>query len=640
MEIAVVFLPLAAAILAGGLVRSPVAAMVITCGAVTLAAVLSLPLLAQAIAGRAETVTLFEWMPAHSTSITWALRIDTLSAVMISVVTSVSAAVHIYAVGYMSHDHHRARFFAYLSLFTFAMLALVTADNLVQMFFGWEGVGLASYLLIGFWFHKDSANSASIKAFLVNRVGDIGFALGIFAAIAWFGSASFDQLFADPQALATQRVPFLGADIHALSVVCFLLFIGAMGKSAQIGLHTWLPDAMEGPTPVSALIHAATMVTAGVFMLARLSPLLEHTPELRTVIVLVGVATCFIAATIGMTQFDIKRVVAYSTMSQLGYMVFAAGLGAYPVAIFHLMTHAFFKALLFLGAGSVIHALSDEQDMRNMGGLAKTIPITYTVMWIGTLALAGIGIPGLIGFAGFYSKDLILEVAGTHHTWVGTIAFIIGLIVALLTALYSTRLMMLTFHGPARADEAILARAHESPPIMLAPLIFLAVGSVLVGVIAVSAFAGDDRTAFWGASIALNETIGNAHHAPLWMKIAPVAMGLIGILAGWLVYGRAPNLAANIATRTRVIYQLFFRKWYFDEIYEHMFVRPAWSIGQIFWQTGDRTIIDGAGPHGLAALTKWGAARLVKIQTGYIYHYAFAMLIGLVLLLFVLWGGW
>jgi len=495
MEIAAVFLPLLGAFIAGffGRLIGDRGAQIVTTTLVCTAAVLSVILFIEIGFGEKPvdpTVVLFTWIASGDFVVDWALRVDTLTAVMLVVVNGVSAMVHVYSIGYMSHDPSKARFMAYLSLFTFMMLMLVTADNLLQMFFGWEGVGLASYLLINFWYERKSANDASMKAFLVNRVGDFGFALGIMAIFVIFGTVEFDGIFAAAPAMKDATFNFLGWEVHALTTACLLLFIGAMGKSAQLGLHTWLPDAMEGPTPVSALIHAATMVTAGVFMLARMSPVFEYAPDALAVVTVLGALTAIVAATIGMTQFDIKRVIAYSTMSQLGYMFFAIGVGAYPAAVFHLMTHAFFKALLFLGAGSVIHAMSDEQDMRNMGGIWRMIPVTYTMMWIGNLALAGIGIYGVFGFAGFYSKDIILEAAYGDHTWYGMLAFWLGILAAFMTAFYSWRLLFLTFHGQPRANERVMAHVHESPLVMTIPLGILAVGAVLSGIVAYPWFVG------------------------------------------------------------------------------------------------------------------------------------------------------
>jgi NADH-quinone oxidoreductase subunit L len=529
----------------------------------------------------------------------------------------------------MSHDKSIPRFMAYLSLFTFFMLMLVTADNFVQMFFGWEGVGLASYLLIGFWYEKPSANAAAIKAFLVNRVGDVGFALGIAGAFLLLGTVSFDQAFEAVPNFQDYTVNFLGIEGHALTIICLLLFIGAMGKSAQLGLHTWLPDAMEGPTPVSALIHAATMVTAGVFMLCRLSPIFEYAPDALTVVTIVGACTAFFAATVGTCQNDIKRVIAYSTCSQLGYMFFAIGVSAYSAAMFHLMTHAFFKALLFLGAGSVIHAVANEQDMRKMGGLWRTIPWTYGLMWIGSLALAGIP-----PFAGFFSKDMVLETAYAAHTNAGTFAYWAGVIAAFLTAFYSWRLLLMTFHGKFRGDQQVFEHAHESPKVMLIPLMVLATGAVLSGYVAYEWFVGDGREEFWALSIlTLGDVIEEAHHVPAWVKYLPLVAGLSGIGLAYVAYMVAPGIPAVFTAKARPLYLFFLNKWYFDELYDRIFVRPAMYLGRGLWQTGDVLLIDGLGPNGLASAAKNLAARVSRLQSGFVYHYAFAMLIGVVFLI-------
>jgi NADH-quinone oxidoreductase subunit L len=634
----IVFLPLLAAFVAGFFGRwiGFRGAQIVTCGALLIAAALSIFVFIKVgFGGQQGVVQLSSWIFSGKFEINWALRYDTLTAVMLIVVTGVSSMVHVYSVGYMHEDPHKPRFMAYLSLFTFFMLTLVTADNFVQMFFGWEGVGLASYLLIGFWFDKPSANAAAIKAFLVNRVGDFGFALGIMAVFVIFGAVGFDEVFAATPGKAGMTFTFLGMEVNALTTACLLLFVGAMGKSAQLFLHTWLPDAMEGPTPVSALIHAATMVTAGVFMVCRLSPMFEYAPTALMVVTIVGGLTAFFAATVGLTQFDIKRVIAYSTCSQLGYMFFAAGVSAYQAAMFHLMTHAFFKALLFLGAGSVIHALHHEQDMRNMGGVWKKIPYTYTLMWIGSLALAGIGIPGVFGFAGFYSKDIILESAFAAHTGVGLFAFWLGIAAAFMTAFYSWRLLFLTFHGKFRGDHHTYDHAHESPLSMMVPLVVLAIGAVFAGIIGYDWFVGHDLEAFWRDSIKVlpeHPALHHAHDAPLWVKLAPLVVGVSGIALAWLFYIRQPDLPGKVATTFAPIYRFFYNKWYFDELYDFLFVRPAKRIGHALWKKGDGALIDGLGPDGLAEGTR-GIARFAgRLQSGYIYHYAFAMLIGVVVL--------
>ena len=574
---------------------------------------------------------LMEWMNVGDFSIVWSLRHDMLSAVMMIVITTVSAMVHIYSIGYMSHDNSKPRFMSYLSLFTFAMLMLVTSDNLIQLFFGWEGVGLASYLLIGFWYHKPSAHTAAMKAFIVNRVGDFGFILGIIATYSVFGSLYFDEIFSDVEGLHKLSIVMLGFRINVIELIAILFFIGAMGKSAQIGLHTWLPDAMEGPTPVSALIHAATMVTAGVFLVCRMSPLLEFAPFALNVITIVGAMTAIFAATIGLTQFDIKRVIAYSTCSQLGYMFFAAGVSAYPASMFHLTTHAFFKALLFLGAGSVIHAMSDEQDMRKMGGIWKKIPITYALMWVGSLALAGIPF-----FAGYYSKDLILEAAWAASSNSGYFAFWLGCLAAFLTAFYSWRVLLLTFHGDFNSSKEVLDHVHESPIVMLIPLFVLAFGAIFSGWYFYNDFVGYNWKEFWGDSILISEkhkAFKLAHYVPLWVKYLPIFLAILGILCAYLFYILNPNLPKILSKKFSPIYNLFYNKWYFDELYDYLFVKSFIKFGNFFWKKGDEGTIDRFGPNGISNLVKNISSKSIIIQSGYIYHYAFAMLIGLVVLI-------
>jgi NADH-quinone oxidoreductase subunit L len=631
---AIVFLPLLGAIAAGlfSLRQQNSAAIAVSVSGVVISFILSLFAFAHvAMGGNTEIVSVARWINSGTFEANWQLRFDTLTAVMLIVVTGVSSCVHIYSVGYMHHDKAIARFMAYLSLFTFAMLMLVTADNLVQLFFGWEGVGVASYLLIGFWYHKESAHTAAMKAFVVNRVGDFGFVLGILAIFTLTGSVSFDAIFADTASYQNAVITFSGISLPALEVVSILLFIGAMGKSAQLGLHTWLPDAMEGPTPVSALIHAATMVTAGVFLVCRMSPIIEYAPIALDVITIVGASTAIFAATVGMTQFDIKRVIAYSTCSQLGYMFFAAGVSAYPAAMFHLTTHAFFKALLFLGAGSVIHALSDEQDLRNMGGIWRKVPVTYAMMWVGSLALAGFPF-----FAGFYSKDMILEAAYGAHTGVGMIAFWLGCAAALLTAFYSWRLLILAFHGQPRASAEVMSHVHESPNVMTLPLIPLALGAIFAGWAGYELFVGHDMAAFWGGSIFIlpsHTAMEAAHHVPLWVKLLPIVLATSGVLGAYIAYVKMPHLPAKIASACGGFYDFLFNKWYFDELYDRIFVRPAVLFGGWLWRRGDKGTIDYFGPDGLSALVGRLSSRLVHIQTGYVYHYAFAMMIGVVVLL-------
>ncbi len=639
----VVLLPLIGSILAGILsiitpeekearAKYERTAYLISCSAMILSAVCAAFVFYDVVfAKNIRTVEWFTWIDSGAFEISWALKLDTLTAVMLLTVSSISAIIHVYSIGYMHHDNSVPRFFSYLSLFTFFMLMLVTADNLVQLYFGWEGVGLASYLLIGFWYDRPSANAAAIKAFLVNRVGDFGFALGIFAVFMLFQSVHLDTIFAAAPAKANATLNIFGADFHALTVICLLLFIGAMGKSAQLGLHTWLPDAMEGPTPVSALIHAATMVTAGVFMVARLSPLFEFSEVALATVTIVGASTAFFAATIGCVQNDIKRVIAYSTCSQLGYMFFACGVSAYSAGIFHLMTHAFFKALLFLGAGSVIHAMSDEQDMRKMGGIWRMVPVTYTVMWIGSLALAGVW-----PFAGFYSKDIVLEAAFAADTGVGYYAFWLGILAAFMTAFYSWRLLFMTFHGAPRADETVMAHVHESPKVMLIPLMLLATGACFAGYIGFEYFVGSKSSAFWVSSIFVSPThtaLEQAHHVPLWVKLSPLVVGAAGIALAVVMYLLVPDWPHKLATKFKKLYEFLLNKWYFDELYDAMFVRPAFYLGRGFWKTGDGTLIDGLGPDGIASTTRNLARRAGGLQSGYLYHYAFAMLIGVVVLI-------
>jgi NADH-quinone oxidoreductase subunit L len=633
MEVAAVILPLVGAVIAGlfGRFIGDRGAELVTCALMLLAAALSVVIFAEVALGGGERHTeLFSWIVSGSLEATWAVKIDTLSAVMLVVVNCISALIHIYSIGYMHHDRSIPRFFSFLSLFTFFMLMLVSADNFVQMFFGWEGVGLASYLLIGFWYDRPSANAAAIKAFIVNRIGDFGFALGIFGVFMLFDAVSFETVFAAVPEKSGTLLEFLGLQVDALTILCILLFIGAMGKSAQLFLHTWLPDAMEGPTPVSALIHAATMVTAGVFMVCRLSPMFEHAPDALTLVTVVGASTAFFAATVGLVQNDIKRVIAYSTCSQLGYMFFAAGVSAYGAAMFHLFTHAFFKALLFLGAGSVIHAMSGEQDMRKMGGLWRLIPWTYALMWIGSLALAGV-----FPFAGYFSKDIILESAWAAHSGVGTYAFVLGVLSAFMTAFYSWRLLFMTFHGPSRADHHTLEHAHESPWVMLAPLLPLAAGAAIAGWVGYDWFVGEAREGFWRESVLVlgHDIIEEAHHAPAWVVLAPTVMGLAGIALAYVMYMLLPGLPAALTSAFRPVHLLLLNKWYFDELYDFLFVRPALRLGRIFWQEGDVGVIDRFGPDGIAAASIRLARRASALQTGYVYHYAFAMLIGVVMLI-------
>lgn len=677
MELLAVFLPLLAFVVAFlfGKQIGDRGAQFVTCSALIVAALASISLFFDVAIGENNyTTELSRWVSSGDFNVSWALRIDSLSVVMMCVINIVSACVHVYSVGYMSHDPCKGRFMSYLSLFTFAMLMLVTADNLLQLFFGWEGVGLASYLLIGFWNHKNSANAAAVKAFVVNRIGDFGLALAMMAIFVVFGTLQFDAIFEAVPEMAGTYFTFIGHEYHALTLIGLLLFVGAIGKSAQLGLHTWLPDAMEGPTPVSALIHAATMVTAGVFLVARMSPLYEYAPDALMVVTLVGGATAFVAATIGLTQFDIKRVIAYSTMSQLGYMFFALGVSAYGAAMFHLMTHAFFKALLFLGAGSVIHAMSDEQDMRKMGGIWKKIPVTYGLMWVGSLALAGIP-----PFAGYFSKDIVLEAAWADHTWFGHTAYWLGIAAAFMTAFYTWRLLIMTFHGTPRASEKVMSHVHESPAVMLGPLVVLATGALFAGLVFYQGFVGSahhgeghgvvaehadeghgdahavaepdhadeighdgeavahhepmSKERFWGGSLKVlgeNDTVEAAHGVPFWVKKLPLLMGLLGIGLAYLAYLLRPGIPEKIKTMFAAPYTLFFNKWFFDEIYHALFVKPAFKLGQVFWTAGDQNVIDRLGPDGSAKAVRKLAGVLSRFQSGYVFQYAFVMMIAVI----------
>ena len=680
METIILFAPLVGAIIGGFGWRliGETTAQYLTTGLLFLSCLLSW-IVFLSHDGITSHIEIMRWIQSGTLDTSWAIRLDRLTAIMLIVITTVSALVHLYSVGYMAHDEnfgkdgrYKARFFAYLSFFTFAMLMLVTADNLVQMFFGWEGVGVASYLLIGFYYRKPSANAAAIKAFVVNRVGDFGFALGIFGLFYLVDSIKLDDVFAAAPHLAETTLHFLWRDWNAANLLAFLLFIGAMGKSAQLFLHTWLPDAMEGPTPVSALIHAATMVTAGVFLVCRMSPLFEYAPEAKQFVVFVGASTAFFAATVGLVQNDIKRVIAYSTCSQLGYMFVAAGVGVYSVAMFHLLTHAFFKAMLFLGAGSVIHGMHHEQDMRNYGGLRGKLPLTFWAMLIGTLAITGVGIPlTTIGFAGFLSKDAIIESAYAGGT---AYAFWLLVVAAAFTSFYSWRLMFMTFWGKPRGDHHKHEHAHESPAVMTVPLGVLAIGAVFAGMVWYAPFFGDhDRlNSFFGlpqhevaadaghavaaategethdAEIvaadhgapqgaiymgAENTVIDDAHHAPTWVKVSPFVAMLLGFLLAFQMYIRRPDWPAKLAANQRPLYLFLLNKWYFDELYDVIFVRSAKALGRILWKRGDGNIIDG-GINGLAMGIVPFFTRLAgKAQSGYIFTYAFAMVVGIVIIL-------
>ena len=702
METTILFAPLVGALICGFGWRliGEAAAQWIATGFLFLAALLSW-IVFLGFDGVTQQISIMRFVESGTLSTDWSIRLDRLTAIMLIVITTVSALVHLYSFGYMAHDEnfkenesYRPRFFAYLSFFTFAMLMLVTSNNLVQMFFGWEGVGVASYLLIGFYFRKPSANAAAIKAFVVNRVGDFGFALGIFGLFYLTDSINFDVVFEKAPELANTSLTFLWTDWNAANLLAFLLFVGAMGKSAQLILHTWLPDAMEGPTPVSALIHAATMVTAGVFLVCRMSPLMEFAPGATSFIVFLGATTAFFAATVGLVQNDIKRVIAYSTCSQLGYMFVAAGVGMYSAAMFHLFTHAFFKAMLFLGAGSVIHAMHHEQDMRNYGNLRHKIPYTFWAMMIGTLAITGVGIPLThFGFAGFLSKDAIIESAWAAHTGVGTYAFWLLVIAAMFTSFYSWRLIFMTFFGEARGDKHTHDHAHESPITMLIPLGVLALGAVFAGMIWFNSFFGshDQVNAFYGVpshaeasedhgedhktegddhsddpakaddhgddhatddrpvdghgSVAGwtpgqgavythpdNHVLDDAHHAPKWVKVSPFVAMLLGFAVAWLFYIRRPDLPGRLAANQRHLYQFLLNKWYFDELYDLIFVRAAKWLGSFLWRRGDGNIIDG-GINGLAmGIVPYVTKAAGRLQSGYIFTYAFMMVIGIVLL--------
>ena len=574
-------------------------------------------------------VPLFEWLSSGDLITEWSLRLDLLTSVMLVVVTSVSSLVHIYSIGYMSHDPHQTRFFAYLSFFTFAMLILVTSNNFLQLFFGWEGVGLASYLLIGFWHKKDSANSAAMKAFVVNRVGDFGFLIGLAILFFYTSSLDFDIIFSMNEQLSSNTFSIFNIDFNVLNTACFFLFMGAMGKSAQLFLHTWLPDAMEGPTPVSALIHAATMVTAGIFLVARCSPLFEMSPSILSFITYIGASTAFFAATVALVQNDIKRIVAYSTCSQLGYMFVALGSGAYQIAIFHLFTHAFFKALLFLGSGSVIHAVSDEQDIRKMGGLYKLIPFTWIVMLIGTLGLTGAPL-----LSGYYSKDGIIEAAFVSQTEGHFYAFYLLVFSALLTSFYSWRLIFLTFNGKSNISTEIFSKIHESPKVMLFPLMILSILTIFSGIYFVDYFMSHDYQFLWQTAIYLSESnnvIESIHYVPKWVKYSPLLMMVLGLITAIIFYLIYPNIPKFLSNKFNPIYKFLLNKWYFDELYELIFVRNISRIGNFLSNFGDKRVIDGLGPDGISLRVMDIAKQVSRIQTGYIYHYAFAMLIGLML---------
>ena len=628
----IVFLPLLSSLVVGffGKKLNLMLSHTFSCTMIIIPFFLSLYFLKLSLSGSYNLVVpLFEWLSSGDLITEWSLRLDLLTSVMLVVVTSVSSLVHIYSIGYMSHDPHQTRFFAYLSFFTFAMLILVTSNNFLQLFFGWEGVGLASYLLIGFWYKKDSANSAAMKAFVVNRVGDFGFLIGLAILFFYTSSLDFDTIFSMNQQLSSNSFSIFDIDFNVLNTACFFLFMGAMGKSAQLFLHTWLPDAMEGPTPVSALIHAATMVTAGIFLVARCSPLFEMSQSILSFIIVVGASTAFFAATVALVQNDIKRIVAYSTCSQLGYMFVALGSGAYQIAIFHLFTHAFFKALLFLGSGSVIHAVSDEQDIRKMGGLYKLIPFTWIVMLIGTLGLTGAPL-----MSGYYSKDGIIEAAFVSQTEGHLYAFYLLVFSALLTSFYSWRLIFLTFNGKSNISTEIFSKIHESPKVMLFPLIILSMLTIFSGVYFADYFMSHDYQYLWQSSIYLSENnhvIESIHHVPKWVKYSPLVMMILGLIIASIFYLIYPNIPKFLSTQFNPLYKFLLNKWYFDEIYELIFVRNISRFGNFLSNFGDKRVIDGLGPDGISIRVMDIAKQVSRIQTGYIYHYAFAMLIGLML---------
>ena len=626
MEISILFLPLVASIIAGffGKYIGDRNSEYVTSGLVSISALLSIFVLYQVIVNQyEENIVIATWINSGSLDVNWSMLIDPLSAVMLVVVTSVSSLVHIYSIGYMSHDPHKPRFMAYLSLFTFAMLMLVTSDNFIQLFFGWEGVGLCSYFLIGFWFKKESANAAAIKAFVVNRVGDFGFALGIFLIFYLFGTVNYSEVFQQIPTVMDKNLSFLGFEVKAIDLICLLLFIGAMGKSAQILLHTWLPDAMEGPTPVSALIHAATMVTAGVFLVVRCSPIYEYSPLILNLITIVGMTTAFFAATVALVQTDIKKIIAYSTCSQLGYMFFAAGVGAYNVAMFHLFTHAFFKALLFLGSGSVIHAFKDEQDINNMGGVWKKLPYTYALMIIGTLALTGF--PFL---SGFYSKDAIIEFAYLRGNTTGYYAAGIGIFTAFLTSIYSWRLIFKTFHGQYNNKEIDIKETHESPLVMLIPLVILAIGAIFAGFLFKDLFIGHgDENNFWSQSIKFLEPL-STDHPPTWFLLLTPCLVLLSIPIAYYFFVKNKQLPDQIANNNKPLYNFLINKWYFDELYEVIFIKPCKKIGLFLWKFCDGKLIDGFGPDGISSFIKKCSIKANKFQSGFIYQYAFVMLLG------------
>ena len=629
MEYAILFLPLAASILSYfGKNLGNLFSEIITSFLISVSAIISIFIFYNGIINnKYGNYKIFEWVNSGDFVANWSINIDPLSSVMLVVITSVSALVHIYSIGYMSHDPHKPRFMSYLSLFTFSMITLVVSDNFLQLFFGWEGVGLCSYLLIGFWYKKNSANNAAIKAFLVNRVGDFGLAIGIFLIFFYFGTINFTEIFQVAKNFTDESIKFLGMNINLITLICIFLFIGAMGKSAQFLLHTWLPDAMEGPTPVSALIHAATMVTAGVFLVVKCSPLFEYSIIALNFVAFTGMITAFFAASVALVQNDIKKIIAYSTCSQLGYMFFAAGIGAYHVAMFHLFTHAFFKALLFLGSGSVIHAFNNEQDIRKMGGVWKKLPVTWTLMLVGTLSLTGF--PFL---SGFYSKDAIIEFAYFDHTVTGNFVMIVGILTAFLTAIYSWRLTFKTFHGNYKNEKISLDQIHESPLTMMIPLIFLAIGSIFSGFLFKSLFIGHQSDLFWQSSIFFLDKISHSH-PPLWLLFITPILVILAIPISYYFFVTNKKFLDELKSSNIKIYEFLLNKWYIDELYETIFVKPIKKTGLIFWKSGDENTIDKFGPNGVSRLVKYFSSKAVKFQSGYIYDYAFVMLLGLTALI-------
>jgi len=630
MEYLIVLLPLLGSIISGffGERLGARLCQILTSSFVTISSILSLFIFYKVfVQDYFANKLIFNWISSGNFDVNWSIYIDPLTSVMLVVVSLISAIIHFYSIGYMSHDPHKSRFMSYLSLFTFSMLTLVTADNFLQLYFGWEGVGLCSYLLIGFWYKKPSANAAAIKAFLVNRVGDFGFAIGIFLIFFFYGTVNYNEVFHHTPLLLQKEIIFLGINFNLITLICLLLFIGAMGKSAQILLHTWLPDAMEGPTPVSALIHAATMVTAGVFLVVRCSPIFEYSQTALNVVTSVGMLTAFFAATVALVQNDIKKIVAYSTCSQLGYMFFAAGIGAYHVAMFHLFTHAFFKALLFLGSGCVIHSFNEEQDIRSMGGVWKKIPYTYVLMIIGTLALTGF--PFL---SGYYSKDAIIEFAYLKGSSIGYFAAAVGIITALLTSIYSWRLIFKTFHGKYRNKKNNLSSVHESPLIMLLPSSLLAIGAILSGVLFKEIFIGFNSSQFWNSSILFLNAI-QYHHPPNWLLVITPTIVIFAIPIAYYLFVKNEKILQNFVFKNHALYNFLLNKWYFDDLYNFIFVEPLKKIGLFLWRKGDINTIDRYGPEGLSKLVKIISDKAVHFQSGYLYHYAFVMLIGFSVLL-------